>query len=163
MPGNRASLSSLRGPLPGPPQLNPLAITLIALATALVLAVRADKAALGIIFGHWKRVAVLVDDFQVPDDPGYGYDDYGAGSALTLGYIKPAQLKFGLRSFFPSLSSDKETGARRGSVTLAADPVLVEILRKMPELREYPASKSSSALSSIHAPSLFSMTLRPRD
>ena len=35
---------------------------------------------LEIIFSHWHRAVVLVDDFEVPDDPGYGYDDYGPGA-----------------------------------------------------------------------------------
>ncbi len=94
---------------------------------------------LEIIFSHWKRAVVLIDDFQVIDDPGYGYDDYGSGCALTVDYIKPAQNKFGLSAFFPSLPSAKETGAKRGSITLAADPGLKGMLRDMVEIREYAA------------------------
>ena len=92
---------------------------------------------LEIIFDHWKRAVVLIDDFQVSDDPGYGYDDYGSGRALTIDYIRPAQNKFGLCAFFPSLASTKETGTKRGSITLAADASLKDLLRNMTELREY--------------------------
>lgn len=92
---------------------------------------------LEIIFGHWKEAVVLIDDFQVPDDPGYGYDDYGLGSALTMDYIDTACKKFGLYAFLPSVSSTQETGAKRGSVTLVSDTNLREILVKMSEVREY--------------------------
>ena len=32
----------------------------------------------------------MIDDFQVPDDPGYAYDDYGPGKALTPDLVDPA-------------------------------------------------------------------------
>jgi hypothetical protein len=91
---------------------------------------------LDIICKTWSRALILIDDFQVPDDPGYTYDDYGPGKALNVPYIKPAVEEFRLYTFFPSLSSRDETGKKRGSITLAADPVLIETLRSMPEIRE---------------------------
>ena len=36
-----------------------------------------------IIFSAAPRATVLIYDFQVPGDPGDGYDDYGSGKALT--------------------------------------------------------------------------------
>jgi hypothetical protein len=93
---------------------------------------------LDIICSQWSRAVILIDDFQVPDDPGYSYDDYGIGKALDSDYIRPAVTRFGLRTFFPSLESKDETGYKRGSVTLTADPGLVEALRAMPEVRESP-------------------------
>src|SRR6185503_7616085 len=32
---------------------------------------------INVICQKWVDYVVMVDDFQVPDDPGYGYDDYG--------------------------------------------------------------------------------------
>ena len=29
----------------------------------------------------------MIDDFQVPDDSGYGYDDYGSGATLSRDYL----------------------------------------------------------------------------
>jgi hypothetical protein len=78
----------------------------------------------------------LIDDFQVPDDPGYTYDDFGPGKALTCGYIRPAIRTFGLHTFFPSANSANETGYKRGSVMLVADTNLTCILRTIPEIRE---------------------------
>jgi hypothetical protein len=92
---------------------------------------------LEIIFTHWRQAVILIDDFQVIDDPGYGYDDYGSGNSLNIDYIRPAQIKFGLGAFFPSLASAKESGTKRGSITLVADPGLMRMLRNMLEIREY--------------------------
>jgi hypothetical protein len=95
-----------------------------------------------IIFNHWRRAVVLIDDFQVPDDDGYGYDNYGPGKALTRDYIEPAIRAFSLRTFFPSVKSKGETGAKRGSVTLAADPGLIRTLRTIREIREWEGSRA---------------------
>jgi hypothetical protein len=100
-----------------------------------------------IVFRNWNRALVLVDDFHVPDDSGYAYDNYGPGKALTFDYIRPAIRTFGLHTFFPSLPSILETGKKRGSVVLAADADLIEILRTMSEIRELsPGSAGASSL-----------------
>lgn len=95
-----------------------------------------------IIFRHWRRAVVLIDDFQVPDDAGYGYDNYGPGKALNRDYIEPAVRAFSLRTFFPSVKSKSETGWKRGSVTLAADPDLIRTLRTIREIREWEGSRA---------------------
>ena len=87
-----------------------------------------------IIFSHWQRALVMIDDFQVPDDGGYGYD-----TGLTSDYLRPFIRGFGLRSFFPSIKSSSETGFRRGCITLAAAADLIGRLRRMPEIREWVA------------------------
>ena len=38
---------------------------------------------LQIIGRAWIRAVVMIDDFQVPSDDGYGFDDYGKGRALN--------------------------------------------------------------------------------
>jgi hypothetical protein len=92
---------------------------------------------LKIIFSSQECAVVLVDDFEVPDDDGYGYDDYGPGKALTTDYLEALRVRFGLALFFPSLSADDETGAKRGCVVIASDPDLVACLRQLPILREW--------------------------
>ena len=42
---------------------------------------------LEIALGQFANAVVLIDDFQVPDDPGYGFDDYGPGKTLNLEYL----------------------------------------------------------------------------
>lgn len=70
---------------------------------------------LRIIGEFWESPWILIDDFQVPGDAGYGYDDYGPGAALVLDYLEPAE---GWTALVPTLPSADETGARRGSVLL---------------------------------------------
>lgn len=86
-----------------------------------------------VIRRRWRDWVALIDDCEVPGDAGYGYDDYGDGNAITLGYlnIDPA---LGVAVFAPSLPSAQETGWRRGCVVLAAgrcvgDIALLPVLR----------------------------------
>ena len=75
---------------------------------------------LAIILEHWNKSIILIDDFQVPDDPNYGYDDYGIGKVVNLDYLQ--QLKhWNFETFFPALKAEEETGARRGVVALTAN------------------------------------------
>ena len=92
---------------------------------------------LDIVFGHWPASVVLIDDFEVPDDPGYGFDDYGPGKRLSLAYTRDVQRKYALRTFFPAASSGAETGARRGCVCFVADPDSVARVESVSELRAY--------------------------
>jgi len=78
---------------------------------------------LEIVFGWDSDAIVMIDDFQVPDDPGYGYDDYGPGKALTPDLVDPACRAFGLEQLYPVLASANETGVKRGCVILLASKV----------------------------------------
>ena len=74
---------------------------------------------LEIIFGRSLDSVVVIDDFEVPGDPGYGFDDYGAGKALTAAYISGVAERFKLSAYYPITPSTDETGALRGCVVLA--------------------------------------------
>lgn len=50
---------------------------------------------LEIVFSWDSDAIVMIDDFQVPDDPGYAYDDYGPGKALTPDLVDPACRRLG--------------------------------------------------------------------
>jgi hypothetical protein len=69
---------------------------------------------LDIIAARWPEFVAVIDDFEVPDAPGYGYDDYGAGRRLDLSLIDAAMKKHDLQAFFPRAPSQEETGQRRG-------------------------------------------------
>lgn len=87
-------------------------------------------------FRHWPRAVVMIDDFAVPDDPGYAFDDFGGGQALTLAYLERcAVLPAGI--WFPSCPAAAETGARRGCVVLAGDADVVRMLDSLPTLRRW--------------------------
>jgi hypothetical protein len=57
----------------------------------------------------------MIDDFQVPDDNGYGYDDYGVGKALIRGYIAPLASQFDLAEFYPRTPSDTRSEPHRST------------------------------------------------
>lgn len=89
------------------------------------------------IFSAWASSVVMIDDFAVPDDNGYSYDDYGDDKILNLRYVAKIVEKHQLKIYFPSASSDKETGAKKGCVVLAKDGFHVEKLGKLSHLKCY--------------------------
>ena len=92
---------------------------------------------LDIIAAEWTQFIVMVDDFQVPDDPGYGYDNYGVDKALTLDLLRPSIAQHDLAVFFPSCTAVQETGARRGCVILTKHGELAERLASVSSLRRW--------------------------
>ncbi|HEV3143611.1 MAG TPA: hypothetical protein VGZ47_06955 [Gemmataceae bacterium] len=64
------------------------------------------------IVSRYPNALILVDDFAVPHDPGYGFDDYGIGRRLDAEYLAP--LSDRILIFYPTVLSEEETGARRG-------------------------------------------------
>lgn len=82
----------------------------------------------------WRSYVVLIDDFRVPDDPGYTYDDYGPGKVLEPAILAPLA-KESLSVFWPTAPSNSEAGARRGWVVLATVGPVGDALRRLPGLR----------------------------
>jgi hypothetical protein len=85
-----------------------------------------------IIFDRCPLAVVMIDDFQIPSDTGYGYDDYGPGKALTAAYIAPAVSAHRLQAFYPSTPSVEEGGWCRGCIVLAKSTAHAEVLGSMP-------------------------------
>jgi predicted O-methyltransferase YrrM len=75
-----------------------------------------------IIANGWTRAAVMIDDFQVPGDPGYKFDDYGPARVLSAECL-PREALEGWGEFYPAIPSTEETGSRRGSVVLTSPEV----------------------------------------
>jgi hypothetical protein len=87
-----------------------------------------------IVLHGWPQAVVMIDDFRVPFDEGYGYDDYGDGRALSLEYLGDLT-SLSARGFFPATPAASETGARRGALILARDEAVVAELHREPRLR----------------------------
>jgi predicted O-methyltransferase YrrM len=81
---------------------------------------------------------VMIDDFAVPDDPGYAFDSYGPDATLNLEYLQLRDLP-DVRSFFPALRSSQETGARRGYVLLARAGPAADALATLHSVRVWDA------------------------
>jgi SAM-dependent methyltransferase len=90
---------------------------------------------LELITSFWSRFVVMVDDFKVPDDPGYGYDDYGVGKTLALETVEKSVAKHDLVAFFPAVHSSEETGRRRGCILFTPRGEVSERLSQLTSLR----------------------------
>jgi hypothetical protein len=89
-----------------------------------------------LVIGHFPQAVLLIDDFAVPDDLGYKFDDYGPGKRIDLEYLLSANLPT-IRVYFPSTPSHKENGARRGCAIVTANPGMAAILDKIQFLRRW--------------------------
>ena len=90
-----------------------------------------------IVFSNTDHAVVMIDDFQVPGDCGYQFDNYGTGKILTATLLEEAVAKFDLNLFYPRLPSSLETSVKRGCAVLVkrGDESLVEV----PSLVSYSA------------------------
>lgn len=93
---------------------------------------------LRVIFERFPHAVILIDDFAIPDDPGYGFGDYGPGAVVNLEYLERSELPRDVRLFVPRVPSAEETGHRRGAALLTADQRLADVIRAMPLVRPWP-------------------------
>lgn len=70
------------------------------------------------IFGRWSDALIVIDDIRIPGDDGYGYDEHH-GAPLSLELL---DLPSGSVAAHPAVPSERETGARRGTLYLAQGP-----------------------------------------
>jgi hypothetical protein len=89
---------------------------------------------IGTIVSGWHDFVVLIDDFKVPGDAGYGYDDYGERGTLDVELLRRG-VTSGLVVYWPAAPSDAETGARRGWVVLGSAGPMDEALATLDTLR----------------------------
>jgi hypothetical protein len=72
-----------------------------------------------LIFSKFSKFVVMIDDFRVPGDDGYTYDDYGPGKQLGLRDF-PLHTDPRVSAYFPRRPSSEESGRRRGCVILSS-------------------------------------------
>jgi hypothetical protein len=92
-----------------------------------------------ILFELSSRIVVMIDDFQVPDDPGYAFDSYGPDATLNLEYLRLKEIPE-VRVFLPAVRSSEEAGDCRGCVVLARAGPTAEALASMESLRTWSGS-----------------------
>lgn len=81
------------------------------------------------LLSGWDSFCAVIDDFKVPGDPGYGFDDYGPGAVLDATLFEGLPLA-DVSLFYPSVPSADETGDRRGWVVLGRGPEIERELRR---------------------------------
>lgn len=92
---------------------------------------------LRIIAKLWQDYVIMIDDFGVPTDADYRFDNYGKGFALCLRDFAATFKALDLDCFFPVLPAAQETGKKRGCVILARGENTQRLLQ-IPTLAQYP-------------------------
>ena len=87
------------------------------------------------IVNEYNNFIILIDDFQVPHDQGYGFDSY-KGKKLNIDFVKTLLSK-NENIFFPNIPSYKETGRLRGYVMITNNSNINNFLIKINELSLY--------------------------
>lgn len=118
---------------------------------------------LAIILASGRAAAIMIDDFAVPGDEGYGFDDYGPDRRLVPDLLAGID---GTRTrlFFPTLPAAQETGPRRGCAVIGIDAVGAS-LAALPELRahDWPAPEGHARAAEAPPPSDVSALHRLRN
>ena len=89
---------------------------------------------LDLILTHFSAPVIMIDDFKVPGQAGYKYDDYGPNKALTSEYLSQC-LSPGTSIFYPATPPEQETGGRRGCVVITANAAMEAQLTTIEQLR----------------------------
>lgn len=79
------------------------------------------KEEIEIISSLWSDFVILVDDFEVPGDAGYGFENDGEGNLLDVISFAETFKKCGLTAFYPTLPSSEDTGTKRGTLVLVKE------------------------------------------
>ncbi len=87
------------------------------------------------IIENYKNFILIIDDFQIPGDDGYGYDSY-RGKKLNINFIKNL-LSEKEYVFFPKVKSNDETGRTRGYIIITNNYDFKNILLGIQELKEH--------------------------
>jgi hypothetical protein len=91
------------------------------------------------IFTTCPQAVVMIDDFKVPDDDGYGYDEYGSDHSLTTDYLSQLSA-YPSWYFFPVMHSSLETGKKRGCIVITNSSGIQEQLSNLDTLRFHETS-----------------------
>jgi predicted O-methyltransferase YrrM len=86
------------------------------------------KKELDLIFTHFDKYVILIDDFEVKGQPDYGWDKgFTSEDDNRFENIRSLVQKFDAAVFFPSVLPRLEAGARRGSIILCSQNLTHEL------------------------------------
>jgi len=89
---------------------------------------------ISIIASNWEKYIIMIDDFKVPDDNGYGFGSYGT---LEQIHMPSLHQRYGLCANFPVIRSEKETQPPTGSVVLMQNEMYSQVGENIKTLRLY--------------------------
>ena len=93
------------------------------------------KDELELVINNVNEHVILIDDFEVPGDPGYEFDDFGPNKRLSVDYLEAVPTGVDFYVFFPTAPSKEETGGSRGLALVTANSTIAERLKIYTELR----------------------------
>ena len=65
----------------------------------------------------YSQIIIGIDDFEVPGEPAWGFDNYRRRGVLTWSYIQNEAKDFAV--FYPAYTPEEDNGAKRGFCILA--------------------------------------------
>ncbi len=89
-----------------------------------------------LILSQYEQAIIMIDDFKVPDDDGYAFDQYGIVE-LSIQYLNGSNnfLK-NSHIFFPTTSME-ETGAKRGCCLITNDENMYKLMSGIDLIKEH--------------------------
>ena len=90
-----------------------------------------------IITQNWSQFVIVIDDFEVPCDDGYHFNNYKGKVAFNLKCFGFDKIK-DIVLFSPSALSSSETGFKRGCIVLISKDSLLARASELKSLRVYP-------------------------
>lgn len=96
----------------------------------------------GIIQERFTNYVIMIDDFEVPGDRDYTFDDYGPGKRLGLTDF-PFHRDPRLTVYFPARPGSQESGRKRGAIVLAS-ATMAGLVNTVPTLRRLAASSGTA-------------------
>jgi hypothetical protein len=107
---------------------------------------------ISIIFQSFEYPCVIVDDFKIPFDSGYSFDDYGPGKTLSLEILE-GLLSPEIQVAFPSTASNLDTGACRGAVILmrkdSSDVIASTNMVRLADFRDWCADERMQQINEL--------------
>ena len=88
----------------------------------------------------WSNAVVVIDDFAVPGDDGYGFDDYGGRNRLTPENL-PSWVWTDRKVCYPTRPSAKETGSKRGCIVIMPRTTSSEFMTLREATRTWPSRR----------------------
>ncbi len=89
---------------------------------------------IAIIASNWEKYVIMIDDFKVPDDSGYGFGSYGTLEKINMPSLYQ---RYGLCANFPVIRASQETQPPTGSVVLMQKDTYSQVGKTMKTLRLY--------------------------
>ncbi len=103
-----------------------------------------------LIANQWDEFVVLIDDFEVPGDAGYKFDDYGPKTGrLDLALIADLPGAYDMDIHFPATPATEESGRKCGWVVLSRGASVSSKLDSISMLKSHQIARAPKTASEV--------------